>query len=150
MTSLRWPNDDWRPLDPGAVGLEGVEAAVARVGLAGGFTPVMSVRRAVLPAGEPLDALADEAAMRFARQTGTAERLRLTRAPGPAPGLSQLLGASAEVDGRALDLRQLDGLVGSVQADGSTAVLVVTAVCTSEQLPVVGPEFGAVLASVGA
>ncbi|MBX9243750.1 hypothetical protein ICW40_02890 [Actinotalea ferrariae] len=150
MTSLTWPNDLWRPMDPAEAGVEGVEAVAARTGLPGGYTPLMSVRRALVPVGAPLDGVADDAALRFARQTGTAERLQLTRTDGPAPGLSQLLGATVEVDGRTYDLRQLDGVLGTVQPDGSTAVLVVSAVCTADQLPVVGPELGAVLTSVSA
>ncbi|WP_136517621.1 hypothetical protein [Cellulomonas telluris] len=152
MVTLRWPNDLWRPLDPGAVGVEGVELLVGRAGLGGGYTPLMSVRRTLLPAGAPLERVADEAALRLARQTGTAERLRLTTTgtDGPAPGLTQLLAGQAEVDGVRYDLRQLDGLLGAVQENGTTAVVVLTAVCTADQLPVVGPEFTAVLGGMTA
>lgn len=150
VATLQWPNDRWQPMDPAAAGVEGVEAVAARAGLPGGYTPLMSVRRALVPAGSPLEGVADDAALRFARQTGTAERLQLTRTDGPAPGLSQLLGATAEVDGRTYELRQLDGILGTVQPDGSTAVLVISVVCTADQLPVVGPEFGAVLTSISA
>ncbi|WP_448630785.1 hypothetical protein [Cellulomonas soli] len=54
------------------------------------------------------------------------------------------------MDGTDLELRQLDGLVGDTQADGSVAVLHLTAACLADQLPVVGPDFTSVMTSLSA
>ncbi|NYI58718.1 hypothetical protein [Cellulomonas soli] len=152
MTTLRWPNDLWTPVDPVSAGVADAEAVAVRRGLASGYTPVMSVRRVLLPPRASLETLADEAVQAFARQAGGAERLQLALAEpgGGAPGLSQLLGARTRVLGRDYDLRQLDGLVGDTQEDGSIAVLRLTAACLADQLPVVGPEFTSVLTSLSA
>ncbi len=125
---------------------------MVRRGFDGDYTPVGIVTTDIIGPQETLSDLGDRAAERFAAQTGGAQRVRRTQTePGAhAPGLSQMLVADLTVNGRTYALRHLDGFVGTLQADGSIAVVGISVTCTADQLDVVGPEFGAVLTSVSA
>ena len=151
MMTWRWPNGLWRAADPSQTDVRDVDHLALRTGLHGGYTPVMTVRRAALPPGEGLEDLAVSALARFSAQTRDAHLLRstLSGAPGERTvGLSQMLAAQAEIDGAVVDLRHLDGLIGSRQVEGWTAVLILSLTCLADQLAIVGPEFGAMLTSL--
>lgn len=148
MITIQWPTPQWRPHDSNAI--PGVDAVMVRSGYEGDYTPVATVTTTVIDSEEQLEELGDRAGERFAAQTGGATRVRRTQTnPGAiAPGLSQMLTAQLTVDGKHYDLRHLDGFVGTIQEDGSVAVVGISVTCTASQLPVVGEEFGTVLKSI--
>lgn len=148
MITLQWPRPQWSPYTSAPV--PGVDATMVRSGFDGDYTPVATVTSGVLDQESSMEELGDAAGKRFAVQTGGASRVRRTQSePGAtSPGLSQLLTASLEVEGRTYDLRHLDAFVGTRQTDGAVAYVGVSVTCTAGQLAIVGPELGSVLESL--
>lgn len=150
MISIQFPNDSWRPVDPASVGVTGADAVALRSGLEGPYTPIFTITRLVIAPGDSVESLADDSASHFAGQTSQAQRLRraATEPHATAPGVTQVLAGTVTVDGSEIELRRIEGFVGSVQESGATAVVALTVTCAVGQLAVVGPEFGDVFTSI--
>lgn len=151
MLTFAFPHEGWDVADAEELGVRGAEVVARRRGLGGDYVPVMTIARHVVAPGNDLTSLADDYGRSFASQVRDAHRVRRVETPAQSltPGVSQVLKGSLEIEGRETALTQIDGFVGTRQPSGEIATVALTVTCADEQLGVVGPEFGAMLTSLG-
>jgi hypothetical protein len=98
-----------------------------------------------------LERIADESVVKVQQEAGNA-RLEERKNVGTeeAPAVIQLISTSAGIDGRLLDLRQLQTVAGYVDTEDHSRRIVVlyTLSCTAEQLEVAGREYQQFMATV--
>lgn len=140
------PNDAWRPVDPASIGV--VNAAFAALRETddddSGFTPVLTFSGGVREDSLTLEEIADESLAVLASQGEDVELIqRQSHGDAAAPGLTQLMGCLATVDGRRYDIRQGQAIAAYVDVGNPTlrAVHLYTVTCTYRQFEVVGREF---------
>jgi len=141
------PNDQWRPVDPASIGIVNAAfAAVREVDDDAGFTPVLTISGGVREDSLTLEEIADESLGVLASQGEDVELLqRQSHGDAAAPGLTQLMGCLAVVDGQRYDIRQGQAIAAYVDVSDPSlrAVQLYTVTCTYAQFPVVGREFHA-------
>jgi hypothetical protein len=146
------PNDAWRSVEPASVGVVNAAfAALRETDDDTGFTPVLSISGGVREDSLTLEEIADESLAVLAAQGQEVELIqRQSHGDAAAPGLTQLMGCEAVVDGRRYDIRQGQAIAAYVDVTDPSvrAVHIYTVTCTYGQFPVVGREFQAFMASL--
>jgi hypothetical protein len=108
------------------------------------YSPVLTISGGWREDGASLDQVADESLDVLAAQAGDVQLVERTRHGSErAPAITQLLSATATVDGRSRPMRQGQVITAMVDVGQPSRAIVVlyTLTCTEEQLPVVGREF---------
>ena len=146
------PNASWRPADPAELGVSNAAfAALRQTDDDSGFTPILTITGGVREDALSLEEIADES-LAVLRQQGEEVELiqRESHGAAAAPGLTQLMGCQAMVDGRRFDVRQGQAIAAYVDESNPSlrAVQLYTVTCTYRQFPVVGREFQEFLASL--
>ena len=146
------PNASWRPADPAELGVSNVAfAAVRHSDDDTDFTPILTISGGVREDALSLEEIADESLAVLGQQGDEVELIqRQSHGVAAAPGLTQLMGCQAMVDGRRFDVRQGQAIAAYIdESDPSLrAVQLYTVTCTYRQFPVVGREFQEFLASL--
>lgn len=146
------PGPAWRPADPAALGVSNAAFVAVRDDDEGsGFTPLLTISGGVRQDALTLEEIADESLAVLARQGEEVELIqRRVHGDPAAPGLTQLMGCEAVVDGRRLDLRQGQAIAAYVDVHDPAlrAVHLYTVTCTYRQFPVVAREFEEFMASL--
>ena len=139
------PGDAWRPVAPSSIGVVNAAfAAVREVDDDSDFTPVLTISGGVREDSLSLEEIADESLAVLASQGEDVELVqRQVHGDAEAPGLTQVLGCRAVVDGRAYDVRQGQAIGVYVDVDDPSlrAVQLYTVTCTYAQFRVVAGEF---------
>ncbi|MFC6285504.1 hypothetical protein ACFP3Q_06185 [Nocardioides sp. GCM10027113] len=142
---LRLPSAAWSRRDPDAHGVPTAAfLALRESGDNSDYAPVLTVSGGWHEHGVDLDRIGDESLDVLAAQASDVRLLERSRhGSDRAPGLTQLLAATATVDGRTHQLRQGQVLTALVDVGrpSRAIVLLYTLTCTEEQLPVAGREF---------
>ncbi len=145
------PSQEWSPATAEELGIRNAAFVAVRKGFED-YTPLLTVSGDWRDDPATLPDIADESLLLARRQGATDVRLEARREVGgpAAPAVLQTLAATIEVDGRTLDLRQVQVLLALMDLDvpDHRAVIIHTLTCTAEQLEVLGDEFQAYLASV--
>jgi hypothetical protein len=149
---FRLPSDDWTPHDPDALGVP-TAAFLALRGGAGteDYSPVLTISGGWREDGASLEQIGDESLDVLAAQAGDVTLVERSRhGSDRAPALTQLMSATATVNGRRLSMRQGQVVTAMVDVGHPSRAVVVlyTVTCTEEQFPVVGREFQEFMATV--
>lgn len=138
------PGPQWRAVVPESVGVQNALFVALRDGTEGGYTPIISFSGGWRTDDATVEQIADEAVIRLREEVGDAQLMdRREFGTEQTPSYSQVLRASAEIDGTRYDLARLQAVIGMVDAgeDRRRAVLIVGCTCLATQLEVVTPEF---------
>ncbi len=149
--SFRLPSAQWEAVEPSSLGVANAEFLAVRRDTDPAYAPTISVSGGWRTDPATLDDIGDESWEKLRRETGGAELLRRRDLGSErAPAVLQELGASALIEGRAFDLRQVQAIYGILDVDepGRRVVVIHTLTCTAAQLSTVGPEFTAYLATL--
>ncbi|WP_203337479.1 hypothetical protein [Nocardioides limicola] len=147
---FRLPNEHWEPMVPETLGVEYAAFLAVRRNLDPAYSPTITISGDYRLDEATLSDIADEA---VAKYQGQVDQLRLLQrqdiGSAEAPGISQLIGMSAPIDGTHFDLRQGQILMALIDQDDPTkrVVLIYTLSCTADQLAQMSGEFQEFLAS---
>ena len=154
---FRLPNAAWRPVRPEDLGVQNAAFLAVREEPAGDYTPTISMSGDFREDGATLDEIADESVRLLEQQAADVELVKRNDIGSEeAPGVTQLLGATVEMDGRRYDLQQAQVLLGLVDEEqpNRRLVLILTLTATNRQIQGLMPEFqdfvGSVRAAPGA
>ena len=142
----------WERVDPAAWGVTNAALFAVRRGLDDEYTPTLSVSGAWRTDSASVEQIADESLTLLNEQGATDVELVTRRViPGEhAPAVLQAIGATAVIDGRTFDLRQIQAIsaLTDLSHPQRHAVLIYTVSCTYRQYNEMGREFQAFMASV--
>ena len=146
------PSGSWRAVDPASIGVVNAAfAALRETDDDSGFTPVLTISGGVRADSLSLEEIADESLAVLASQGEEVELVqRQLHGDAAAPGLTQLLGCVATIDGQRYDIRQAQAIAAYIDVADPTAraVHLYTVTCTYGQFPVVGREFQQLMESL--
>ncbi|WP_299056095.1 hypothetical protein [uncultured Nocardioides sp.] len=142
------PGPQWRAVQPESVGVSNAMFVALRDDTPGDYTPIISFSGGWRTDDATMEQIAEEAVLRLRDETGDAQLMdRRQFGTEQTPSYSQVLRASAEVDGQHYDLARLQALIGlqDPAQERRRAVLIVSCTCLADQLDVVTPEFQALV-----
>lgn len=145
------PNESWRPVDPEAYGVRNAAFLAMRESPAGDFTPTVSIGGDMRLDPATLVEIADESVALLRREARDVELVKRREVGTPdAPGVTQLLGATVDAEGRTWDVQQVQALLEWPDVDDPArrCVIVVTLTAAYGQAERLLPEFEAMLGSV--
>jgi hypothetical protein len=141
----------WESVPPASLGVENASFLAVRRGLGDDYSPTISVSGDLRPDAATLEDIAEESLQLLRVQAEDVELVtRQDTGTEQAPSIMQAIGATATIDGRRHDLRQVQVLLSLLDADepARRAVVILTLSCTFRQFDSVAPEFQAMVASV--
>ena len=145
------PHAAWRPVSPESLGVSNAAFLAVRQGTDQAYEPTLTISGGWRDDPATLRDIADETVARLRVDATDVEILdRQEVTTEHAPAVTQLIRAAAVIDGRPFDLRQGQVVAGYVDVEDPSIRVVVlyTLTCTAAQLPTVGREFQAFMASV--
>jgi hypothetical protein len=145
------PNESWRPVDPEVFGVRNAAFLALRQSPAGDFEPTISIGGDMRPDPATLVEIADESVELLRQEARDVELVKRREVGTPdAPGVTQLLGATIDAEGRTWDLQQVQALLAWPDVDDPTnrCVIVVTLTAAYGQAERLLPEFEEMLGSV--
>lgn len=146
------PGTEWQPVEPETVGVSNAAFLAARQPLgSSSYRPTITISGDWRNDDANLEQIADESVVKVQQEAGQA-RLADRRNVGTdeAPAIVQVISATATVEGRLLDLRQLQTVAAYVDADDHSRRIVVlyTLSCTADQFEAAGHEYQQFMATV--
>ena len=141
----------WEAVEPASLGVEAALLACRR-GLEDDYVPTIAVSGGIRTDGVTLVGVADESLAKLTAEGAEDVELAGRREMGGphSPAVVQTIGATALIEGRRFDLRQLQVLQGMVDVDdpANVVVLVYTLSCTFRQYDEIGREFQELMRTV--
>lgn len=149
---FRLPSEEWTSQDPDALGVP----TAAFLALRGGpgteaYSPVLTISGGWREDGASLEQIGDESLGVLGAQATEVRLLeRSHHGSSRAPAITQLLAATATIDGRTLQMRQGQAVTAMVDVSqpSRAIVLLYTVTCTEDQLAFVGREFQEFMSTV--
>lgn len=142
----------WERVEPASLGVTNAALLAVRRGLDDDYHPTISVSGDWRTDGASAERIADESLALLTVQGAEDVELAGRRTVGgeSAPSVLQTIGATAVIDGRRFDLRQLQVVSAfpDLEHPERQAVLIYTLSCTFAQYDAMGREFRAFMASV--